>query len=333
MSEQKVSNIKTGLFVLAGLFLLIFTLYMIGKNQNLFGSNFEVKARFRNVNGLISGNNIRFSGIQVGTVKDIRIIDDTTIEVEMLIDDKMKSFIHKNALASIGTEGLMGNKIVNILPMEGEAPAVQAGDVLAAQKGIDTDEMLQTLDKTNGNIADISAELKNTVHRINNSPALWDILNEKSLAVNMKASLEHISDASATADAMIRDLHTIVSDIKRGKGAAGTLLTDTAFASHLNEAMRGIDAASARTAEVADQLNHTVSDIRGDLGEGKGTVGALLNDPAMRAKLSVSLDNIQKGTDAFSQDMEALKHNFLLRGYFRKLEKQQKKQADSVANR
>src|SRR6478752_6018204 len=114
MAKQSISNVKLGIFVLSGLFILVFTLYMIGKNQNLFGNTFQLKARFDNVYGLMSGNNVRFSGIQIGTVRNVNIVNDTLIEVEMDVDEEVKKFIHKNAIASIGTEGIMGNKVVNI---------------------------------------------------------------------------------------------------------------------------------------------------------------------------------------------------------------------------
>ncbi len=328
MSERVNSNIRLGLFVLAGMFLLILTLYFIGKNQNLFGSNFAVRARFRNVNGLVNGNNIRFSGIQAGTVKSILIIDDTTIEVSMLIEDKMKPFIHKNAMASIGTEGLMGNKIVNILPGQTAAPLVEEGDLLPARKGINTDDMLLTLDRTNGNIAEISEQLKQTVLRVNSSKALWSVLNEPSLAANMKTSLANITLASARANAMVEDLRLVIRDMRNGKGPAGYLLTDTAFANNLEEAVTKIRLAGDRAAGLADALNNTARNIGQDIDHGPGTLHALLKDSGIVIKLNASLDHINKGTEAFSQDMEALKHNFLFRGYFRKLEKQQKKQAE-----
>ncbi|HSN10460.1 MAG TPA: MlaD family protein, partial [Hanamia sp.] len=109
MAKKVVSNVKLGVFVLAGLLFLVILLYMIGKNRNLFGSNYVLKARFENIQGLVTGNNVRFSGIQAGTVKRINIINDTLIEVTMVIDKKMSKIIHNNAVASISTEGLVGN--------------------------------------------------------------------------------------------------------------------------------------------------------------------------------------------------------------------------------
>src|SRR5574338_18989 len=129
MATKSFSNIKLGAFVLAALAFLILLLYMIGKNKNLFGDTFAVKARFHNVQGLTPGNNVRYAGIQVGTVKKITILDDGQIEVELLIENKMKRYIRKNANAAIATDGLMGNKVLNIVPGEGEANLVEPGDL------------------------------------------------------------------------------------------------------------------------------------------------------------------------------------------------------------
>ncbi len=82
---------------------------------------------------------------------------------------------------------------------------------------------------------------------------------------------------------------------------------------------------ATRAASLGDELNQMVGAIRGDIDHGSGTVHALLRDSSLAMKLNVTMDNVQKGTESFSQDMEALKHNFLLRGYFRKLDKQKKK--------
>ena len=104
MAKKAVNNVKLGIFVLAGLLVMIISLYMIGRDTNLFGKNYTLRARFENVQGLQSGNNIRYSGIQVGTVKKVKFLNDTVIEVTMLIDLKMKQYIHKNDLVTMSTE-------------------------------------------------------------------------------------------------------------------------------------------------------------------------------------------------------------------------------------
>ena len=145
MKTKSVDNAKLGAFVLAGIIFLIFTLYMIGKNRNLLGSTFTVKAEVNNVNGLVPGNNVRFKGIDVGTVKSIDIANDTLIYVTMTIDESMKPYIKQNALASIGTDGLMGNKLMNINSQPGPALSVEEGSIIQSRKPIETDEMLRTL--------------------------------------------------------------------------------------------------------------------------------------------------------------------------------------------
>jgi phospholipid/cholesterol/gamma-HCH transport system substrate-binding protein len=333
MESSKKSNLKLGLMVLGGLVLLIFTLYGIGKNQHLFGANFQLKVRFTNVGGLMTGNNIRFAGIQVGTVKNIEIVNDTTIEVTMLIDQRVKPFLHSNAMASIGTEGLMGNKVINITPSARPAPPAVPGSMLPAQRSINTDEMLQTLYKTNNNIADISEGLKSTVHRIQGSGALWTVLEDSSLPARVRSSLAHIDRAAANAEGITRDIGWVVANTKAGRGSVGRLLTDTAFYLDLDQAVRKIDSAGTQVRVLVAHFDELTARVRGYVDSGGGTVNALLRDSAIAAKLSTSLDNIQKGTDGFNQNMEALKHNFLFRGYFRRLEKEKKKQSTNTAVR
>ena len=293
----------------------------------MFGSNFELKVHFKNAAGLTKGNNVRLSGIQVGTVKSVKFLNDSTIETVILISKKAKPYIHKNAVASIGNEGLMGNKIININPGKEISIEVEDGDTIGTKITFDTEEMMETLSKSNRNIAVISEGLKSTVQKINNSSALWGILNDKSLSVNLRASLNNISKASANANDMVKDIHGIIADIKNGKGSLGMLLTDTSFAFRLNETVANIKSVGDSAGKLANELIGLVKTIKEEVNNGKGTVNALLKDSLMSGRLNASLENIKSGTAAFNKNMEALKHNFLFRGYFRKLEKQKKKEA------
>lgn len=328
MASKSVNNIKLGLFVLLGLLFLIILLYMIGKNRNMFGSNFRLKARFENVQGLKPGNNVRFGGIEVGTVKKVTIINDTLMEVLMIVKDDMKSVIHKNAVVSIGTDGLVGNKVVNITASKEHSLLVEDGDILPSRKHVDTDEMLRTLYKTNNEVALIAANLKTTTEHINSSSALWSILNDKSLPANLHQSGDNIRMATRQANEMMTVLGNIVEDVKNGKGSVGSLLTDTSFAVNLNAAILKIKAVGSEADSLSQQISALVSGLKGDIETGKGTVNALLKDTGMVNKLNRSLDNIQQGTDGFNKSMEALKHNILLRGYFRKQERKEKKQQE-----
>lgn len=329
MAEQKENNIKLGVFVLAGLFVLILTFYIIGKNNNLFGADFKLKVRFTNLNGLTVGSNVLFSGIQAGTVKSTDLINDTTLEVTMQINSKVKAYIHKNAFAGIGTEGLMGNKIINITPVSGPSAAVEDGDLLRAQKMVNMDEIIATLSKTNNNVANISEVLKGTVLRIDSSDVL-KLLNDKSIGVSLKSSLQNIYKATGNANQMMIGINTIVTQLKSGKGTAGLLLTDTAMAANLKETMVKIKAAGTNADNMTIQLNEIVKRLNRDLTNGKGPVHTLLADSTMANNLRKTMDNLQKGTDGFNQNMEALKHNFFFKGYFKDQAKKKKEEEDKA---
>ncbi len=326
MGKQTISNIKVGVFVIAGLLFLILLLYMIGRNENLFGSTFRLRARFSNVQGLTAGNNIRYAGIQVGTVKKVNILSDTLIEVVMLIETEMKKYIRKNAVVSIGTDGLMGNRVINIAPASEPARLVEENDLLPVKKTVDIEDMVQTLAQTNNDIAVIAAQMKKTIIRVNESTPLWEILNDKTLPQSIRHSLQNVQAASAKANQLISDLQTVVTDTKNGKGSLGAILTDTSIAVALRQALEKISQVGDDADSLALSLKKLTQNVQNDIDKGKGAVNTLFKDTLLTKNLQQTIENVRKGTEGFNTVMEGLKHNFLLRGYFRRMEKQSKKE-------
>lgn len=324
MSKNTPNNIRLGVFVVAGIFFLILMLYMIGKNENFFGAKISLKAHFRNTQGLLPGNNIRYSGIEVGTVRSVSILNDTTIEVVMMIKENMRHYIRQNAIASIGTDGLMGNKLVNITPSEGAAPFVKEGDILASRKPLDTEEMMRVLSETNNDIAVIAEDLKKSIQRINNSTALWNLLGDETIPDNLRSSMVQVRNATTGVNTMVGELQMVVDHVQSGRGALGTVLYDTAFSRNLSEALVKVRSIGEQADSLSNQISLLASDIQHDVQRGDGVVNALLKDEDITNKLNNSLENLEKGTESFQQNMEALKNNFLFRGYFRKLERQQR---------
>jgi len=321
--EEK--NIKLGLFVFAGFALMVIAFFYISSNSNIFGSNAELKVIFTNASGLQEGNNVFFSGINAGTVESINIIDEKNIEVVLTIDDDIMLHIPRNSIVTIGTEGLLGNKVLNISPAENEKVKVKDGDYLIAKKTADIDEMLETLSRSNDNIASISTALKNTATRIDNSEVL-NLLNDKELSDNFKHSMRNLQKATARADEIMGGLNSIVAETKKGKGAAGLILADPQFAGELQKSVANLEATSENAKRLSIQLNTLAEDLDKGINEGNGPLKAILTDSILTQRLNNSLDNLEKGTSKFNENMEALKHNFLFRGYFRKLEKQKEKE-------
>jgi phospholipid/cholesterol/gamma-HCH transport system substrate-binding protein len=320
MRNKKVDNAKVGLLVLLGLVFLVLTLYMIGKNRNLFGSTFTIKAVLNNVNGLVPGNNVRFKGMDVGTVKSITVANDTAIYVTMTIDEKMKPYIKKNAIASIGTDGLMGNKLININSDSAPSEPVEKGDVIQSRKPVETDEMLRTLNTTNNNIEKITHNLYEITVKLNSSESLWTLLSDTVITKDLKNAVVDFKKAGANTADMTATARNMTQKLEKGNGIAYKLFTDTTLSSQLTYSLHQIELASNQTSAMMKDLKIVVDDMK----QGDGTAGLLLKDTLLRQTLFKSAINIEQGTDRFNQNMEALKGNFLFRRYFKKLEKEQK---------
>ncbi|MBK6931633.1 MAG: MCE family protein [Saprospirales bacterium] len=325
MAKRTIDNLKLGIFVLTALALLILFLYMLGRNQSIFSKRFEIKAHFENVGGLIAGNNVRVSGIVVGIVEEVALVNDTLVVVTIALDDEMRTVLRKNALASIGTDGLIGNRVVNLLPVREPAPLIEPGDIIQAQKDVSTEEMLRTLDQTNKNVLVISRGLIETIGRINKSSQLAALLDDESLSQNLGAALANLRRATGQADATMQDLHAVVVGVRNGEGSVGALLRDTSFAYELNQTVRKLQTVEDQADLLAQDMRTLVQGVESDLRRGQGPVRLLLTDSLAAARVQRTLGNLEEGTARFSEDMEALKHNFLFRRYFRKLEKQKKK--------
>ncbi len=321
MSQETSKNIRVGAFVLVGTVLLIFTLYLIGAKQNLFGSTFELKSQFKNVNGLMPGNNVRFTGIDIGTVKTVEIINDSTVDVTMVIEDKVQAFIKKNATAMVGTDGLMGNKLINISSSNETAESVEDGDFLVSKSPLGTDDMMRTLNITNENVKDITIDLKNIVHRLNSPNTLWSILMDTIVADNVKQAIVNIKVTGERSAIITGDLSRIVKHIKDGKGTIGALIADTTMAVKLNQSIVNIKLITDSLALVTGDIHYITAKIK----KGEGGIGTILMDTTFVNNLNATMKNVKSGTKNIDENMEALKHNILLRNYFKKKEKEAKK--------
>jgi phospholipid/cholesterol/gamma-HCH transport system substrate-binding protein len=326
MAKTTNNLVKLGIFVISGILILIMALFLIGRNQNLIGSHYSLKTHFTNVGGLRTGNNVRYAGIEVGTVKTIDIINDTTVEVTMLIGRKMKTVIRKNALASLGADGLMGNKVVNIVPITGDADLAVDGDLLASRRSVEFDDILRTLASTGDNINIITGDLKQTVARINNSKALWKLLSDSGLAMNLRKASGNLERATVNAVSMTKDVQEIIADVKAGNGPVGTILRDTVMAESLKFSVNQLKEIANNASSLANDLDSIALSINKAVEEGPGTVNLVLKDTAVSGNIRRTLANVEKGTASFNENMEAMKHNFLFKGYFKKQEKEKAKQ-------
>ena len=320
MAAQDSRNLRLGIFVIVGTTLLITALYIIGSKQNLFGSTFKISAQFNDVNGLMKGNNVRFAGINVGTVESVNIITDTSVNVIMIIENNAQQYIKKNALASVGTDGLMGNKLVNINSVNAESPIIEENDVLQSLKPVEMDQMVRTLDVTNENIKVISSNLRNITDKINSKNSLWNLLMDTIVTENIKTAVVNIKLMSNQGLYITGDLKGITDGIKKGKGTIGALVTDTIISSSIKQTVVKLQRISDSAAIITGDISHIIR----KLNQGKGSAGILLNDTNLIYNLNKGVKSIDKGAITLNEDLEALKHTWPLKKYFKKQSKKKK---------
>lgn len=317
MEKEIFKNIRLGGFVLIGAVLLIVALYVVGNKRNLFGKTFSISAKFYNVNGLMKGNNVRFAGIDVGTVDRVVIVNDSSVNVIMIIEKDMQKFIKKNALASVGTDGLMGNKLVNINVVNKSAPIIEEGDELKTLRSLETDEMTRTLNVTNENIKVISANVRDITDKFSSKNSLLTILTDTVFAGNIRSAIVNINDAGRKAVDITGNLVQISEKIKDGKGTIGSLIADSSLFLNIYHVVNQLQKVSDTAGIVAGDI----SSIMGKIKKGEGSVGNLLTDTTFIHNLNQSIESINGAAKGFDENMEALKHNILLRRYYKKQDK------------
>lgn len=325
MKKTTSQKLNLGVFVIIGLLIFITAIYFIGERQNIFAKTFSINSNFNNVNGLMQGNNVRYSGINVGTVKMISMINDSTINVTMIIEDKMRPHIRKDAIATIGIDGLVGNMIVNIIPGEGNVEVISPGDTIVSYSKIGTDEMLNTLSTTNENAALLTSKLLNIANAITSGKGTLGMLINDTIASNeLKQTIHYLKLTSLEANETIKDVNNIVNSIDINESVAGVLLNNPDEAQKVKDMITNLNQSSQEIKSAIDNLNETITNFK----EGEGAFNYISHDEDLVKSLKESIENINEGTDKFNQNMEALKHNFLTRGYFKKLEREEKKEAE-----
>jgi phospholipid/cholesterol/gamma-HCH transport system substrate-binding protein len=198
MVKDTGNKIKLGMFISLGIAVFILGIYFIGERQQLFRGTFRVSGVFKDVAGLQAGDNVRLSGINVGTVENISLISDTSAKVEILVDEGIRKFIKKDACVSIGSDGLMGNKILIIIPGTGGERQIENNDSLQTVQPINMDEIMASLKSTIDNTSHITNDLSKVTKSIESGQGtIGRLLMDPSLAQNFDSTFVNLKDGTA----------------------------------------------------------------------------------------------------------------------------------------
>lgn len=321
MEKTTSQKIRLGLFVIIGLIIFILAIYFIGNKQQMFGKTEHLKAVFTNVNGLQLGNNVRYSGLNVGTVQGIEMINDTTIAIDMSIDKTIFKQIKKNAVASIGSDGLVGSMIINITPGQGSAAVVEPNDMIQSFNRIRTDDMLNTLNTTNENAALLTADLLKITQEITQGKGTVGLLiNDTVMANDLKKTMRYLKVTSKGTSESVLKLNQLITSLSKKDNVIG-VLSDTTVANKIKSITINLDQSSRDINKVVENLNATIINMK----DGKGAINYLSNDPKLVKKIDSTMTNINQASFRLNENLEALKHNFFFKGYFKKQEKAKQK--------
>jgi len=194
-------KVRLGLFVAGGLALFVLAVFIIGKQKNLFNPVFKLTSTFYNVSGLQVGNNIRFSGINVGTVDRISIINDSTVRVDMMIKKEVNQFIKSDCEVTIGSEGLIGDRLIIITQGSSDASLAREGQQLLSSEPVETDAIMASLQVTADNAAVISYQLAEIMIKINSgNGTLGRLIQDSTIAENLNQTIVNLKKSTKGLD-------------------------------------------------------------------------------------------------------------------------------------
>jgi phospholipid/cholesterol/gamma-HCH transport system substrate-binding protein len=200
-TKNESYKIKLGLFVLGGLSLFIIGVFIIGRQKHLFDPVFKIRTTFYNVSGLQVGNNVRFSGINVGTVSNILIVSDSSVQVEMLIKQNVQPFIKLNSIVGVGSEGIIGDRILIISQGSTDSPMVKKGQELSSTEPIEIDAIISSIEISALNVEIVSGELADIMSNLNSGKGtLGKLIQDSTIADNLKKTMSNLESSSKGLD-------------------------------------------------------------------------------------------------------------------------------------
>jgi phospholipid/cholesterol/gamma-HCH transport system substrate-binding protein len=320
MSEVNVrKRMAVGIFISVGLAILLVAVFTIGGQHKAFVKSIRLHIIFDNVQGLQPGNNIWLSGMKVGTVKSIGFYGNSQVAVTLNVEKQAQPHIRKDSRARITTDGLVGNKIVVIDGGSDEAPLVADNDSLQSEHIVGTQELMSTLQASNSNLLEITGNLKTISKKLTESQGtLGQLINDPAIADRLRGSIDNLRNATAGSEAMISNLKDFSERLRQPGGLASQLATDTTVFSHLKGAVARLDQAAAQVHDFSTSLQTAGA----GLNDKNAPIGMLLHDEDAADNLQRTLKNLRVSSQELSEDLEAIQHNWLLRGFFKKKDKQ-----------
>lgn len=349
MNKESLNRGKLGMFVVVGILLFIVIIYVIGINRNLFGSNFILNSQFKNVSGLKVGSNVRLSGINIGTVSKIEFITDSLVLVRLLIKDEVQQYIKIDALASIGSDGLVGDKVLIIEPGSYSKSVVKDNGIIASNSTIEIEDVMKSIKKSAENAEIITNELADFSFKMNDRNGfLSKVMTDKKFALSMEKTIGNLEistneiakfspkinnpngvinrlfvdkNFSNKIDKTITNLEKSTSDLAIFTSKINTenstltkLITDPNFANSISNSFRNLEISTNDFVKFTSKINND-----------SNVLSKLIDNKRLGNSVDSTIIKIGVGAEGIIEIENAAKSNFLLRGYFNRKKRNEDK--------
>ncbi len=349
MKNTRKNNIQLGFFVGLGITIFILAIYYIGSQGSMFSRNVTISGIFTDISGIKIGNDVRFSGINIGTVAKVEILNDSLVQIDFSIQEDVRKFIRKDSKIEIVPEGLMGIKVVNIYTGSTTTEIVEDGDVLETIEAVQIDKIMRQLNTSSINTAIITKNLADITEKINQGEgAFGKIFADESLAENLSKIAERTSvltdnfaeitdkiskeegtigmllsdttfankiyDAGNNLQKTTENLAILTDQVNKGKGLLGEIFVDTAFTSGLSRAGKNLDYTTEKTKILSDNLVK----ITDEINQGQGLISRLIFDTAFADSIEIAVHNVNEGAKEVEEAAAVVKRNWLIRLFSKK---------------
>ena len=302
MKKQNINNLKLGLFVSAGLILFVVGIYYLGKMQNLFQSNLIIYSEFQDVKGLQTGNNVRYMGINIGTVMGISILNDSTVLVEIGIDEEVGQFIRKNAQIEINSDGVMGSKILTIHSGNPEAGYIDNNDKIKSFNSVNAEEILNELQYTANLTRNAAKNLLEITDKMNTGTGDFAKL------INDDPLIQNIDKLSADFGQLTLQAESILKKVNEGDNDFATLLNHNNLTNKLNGTLSNTDTASVFLKAASKEFLLTAK----SLNQGKGIIPKLLHDSIFSSEVDTTLYKANQAINKMEETAESIENSWIV---------------------
>lgn len=326
MNSDNKRSVIVGLFVFVGLAILVAGILVLGGQQNRFAKTVRVTATFNTIGGLKKGSNVWFSGVKIGTVREVNFTKNRNVEIVMNIEEKSQQYIRKDAIAALSSEGFIGNKIIEIQGGSSSIPPIEDGDRLQSKEALNTDEMIATLQVNNENLVAITENIKKLSDKVRGGEGtVGAFFTDSIMAVNIKTMIANLSQAAVNSKRITEEFKSFSAQLNNKESLMGQLMNDTTVFNDLKSSVAQLEDITQTASSLMKNLNNASEKLNDD----DNSIGLLLNDVQTADQLKRTLENLESSTQKLDKNMEALQHNFFFKGFFKK---EAKKAAAAAGN-